>query len=142
MPPAITLTDKPDPGVARGIHTPLVAFNNASSGYAFDGKPLVLSVTASETGEIAGGLWGSTSYGWLHVDMLIVPETLRHQGIGTELMRRAEAEAVTRGCSGSYLDTFSFQARGFYERLGYSVFGTLEDHPPGHSRFFLKKLLV
>ncbi len=31
------------------------------------------------------------------------------------------------------------QAPGFYERLGYTIFGTLEDYPPGHSRFFFRK---
>lgn len=56
-------------------------------------------------------------------------------------MRLAEEEAVRRGCLGAWLDTFSFQARGFYERLGYSVFGVIEGYPPGHSRFFLKKTL-
>jgi hypothetical protein len=40
-----------------------------------------------------------------------------------------------------WLDTYSFQARGFYERLGYTVFGTINDYPPGHSRFFLTKTL-
>jgi ribosomal protein S18 acetylase RimI-like enzyme len=54
-------------------------------------------------------------------------------------MNEAEAEAIHRGCRGAWLDTFSFQARGFYERLGYSIFGTIENFPPGHRRFFLKK---
>jgi hypothetical protein len=54
-------------------------------------------------------------------------------------MSQAEREAIRRGCRGAWLDTFSFQARGFYERLGYTVFGTIAGCPPGHSRFFLKK---
>jgi hypothetical protein len=56
-------------------------------------------------------------------------------------MLKAESEAVNRGCASSWLDTFSFQARGFYEKLGYRVFGELCDNPPGHTRFFLKKSL-
>jgi hypothetical protein len=51
----------------------------------------------------------------------------------------AEAEARSRGCVGSYLDTFSFQARPFYEKQGYSLFATIADYPPPHSRFFLSK---
>ncbi|MGC6728099.1 hypothetical protein ACP0GO_26835, partial [Escherichia coli] len=40
-----------------------------------------------------------------------------------------------------WLDTYSFQARGFYEKLGYTVFGTIDDFPPGHQRFFGRKRL-
>jgi GNAT superfamily N-acetyltransferase len=76
------------------------------------------------------------------VELLFVPKEYRGAGLGTELMRLAEEEARRRGCRGAWLDTFSFQARGFYERLGYSVFGTIGDHPPGHSRFFMKKALA
>ena len=46
-----------------------------------------------------------------------------------------------RGCRYAHLDTFSYQARPFYDRLGYRLFGELENYPPGHSRFFLRKQL-
>jgi ribosomal protein S18 acetylase RimI-like enzyme len=62
-------------------------------------------------------------------------------GAGRRLMMEAEAEALRRGCCAAELDTFSFQARGFYERLGYSVFGALEDYAPGQSRFYMRKRL-
>ena len=77
----------------------------------------------------------------LHVTLLFVPASLRGAGVGRTLMMEAEAEAMRRGCSAVSLDTFSFQARGFYEKLGYSVFGTLEDYPQGHRRFYLTKRL-
>jgi hypothetical protein len=51
----------------------------------------------------------------------------------------AEDEARALGCVGVWLDTFSFQARGFYERHGYEVFGTLDEFPAPHQRFFLRK---
>jgi hypothetical protein len=56
-------------------------------------------------------------------------------------MSRAESEAVARGCHGAWLDTFEFQARPFYERLGYVCFGELEDYPVGSARYFMRKLL-
>jgi GNAT superfamily N-acetyltransferase len=144
MTPTLTLYDKPDPAVARAVHALLLAFNNTASSYEFDGQALVIGVRDHDAhdGEIIGGLWGSTSYGYLHIDMLIVPENRRGTGLGTRMMQQAEQEAIRRGCHGSYLDTFDFQARGFYERLGYTVFGALEDTPPGHTRFFLKKMLA
>jgi GNAT superfamily N-acetyltransferase len=89
-----------------------------------------------------GGLWGRTGYDWLFVELLFVPESMRGRGVGTDLMRRAEREAAARGCHGAWLDTFEFQARGFYERLGYECFGELQRYPVGSARFFLKKGLV
>ncbi|HTW48838.1 MAG TPA: GNAT family N-acetyltransferase [Acidobacteriaceae bacterium] len=142
MNPTITLTDKPDPAHVKAQHALLLSFNNSASGYAYDGRPLVISVTHPESGEVLGGLFGATAYGYLHVDMLFVPESLRGSGLGSRLMQQAEDEAVRRGCHGSYLDTFDFQARGFYERIGYAVFGQIDDMPRGHIRFFLRKTLA
>jgi hypothetical protein len=52
-----------------------------------------------------------------------------------------EVEAILRGCHSAFLDTFSYQARPFYEKLGYEVFGTLNDYPRGHQRFYMQKRL-
>ena len=56
-------------------------------------------------------------------------------------MSMAEGEAMKRGCHAAWLDTFEFQARAFYERIGYSCFGTLPDFPKGSSRYFMSKAL-
>jgi len=56
-------------------------------------------------------------------------------------MKRAEAEAIARGCRGAWLDTFAFQARPFYEQLGYTCFGELNDYPTGFARYFMNKAL-
>jgi GNAT superfamily N-acetyltransferase len=123
----------------NAIVGPLVSYNISQAGVD-DFRPLALALTAGDDGVI-GGLWGRTAFGWLFVELLFVPESLRGQGVGRELMRRAEVEALTRGCHAAWLDTFQFQARGFYERLGYTCFGELDDYPPGFSRYFLKKIL-
>ena len=73
--------------------------------------------------------------------MLIVPDSLRGQGIGTRLMQAAEAEARRRGCHHIWLETYSFQARPFYERLGFEVFGQLDGPAPIYPRFFMRKIL-
>jgi GNAT superfamily N-acetyltransferase len=88
-----------------------------------------------------GGLWAQSYYDWLFVDLLVVPKRLRGQGIGTELLGRAEAEARARGCVGVWLDTFSFQAPTFYPRHGYAVFGEIANYPAPHRRLFLSKRL-
>ena len=93
----------------------------------------------SEDGEILGGALGNTWGLWLYVSDVWVDPSLRGKGYATKLMTAIEQMAIERGCLNSYLDTFSFQARPLYEKLGYKVFGTLEDHPKGHSHYFLKK---
>ena len=139
--PKITMTDAPTPDMRKAIAGPLVAFNAASIGRTENYSPLVILLSDPVTDDIVGGLHGGTMFSYLHVDLLFVPENMRRAGIGRRLLTDAEAEALRRGCHAVWLDTFSFQARGFYERLGYTVYGTLEDYPAGHSRFFLTKRL-
>jgi hypothetical protein len=57
-------------------------------------------------------------------------------------METIEQAAKERGCTYAHLDTFSFQARPFYEALGYEVFATLDEYPPGHHKYFMKKALT
>lgn len=140
MQPELILTDAGDPAAREAILRGLSRFNDERGGKP-DFRPLAVLLRAGKEGDIVGGLWGRTAWRWLFVELLFVPEAQRGAGIGRELMRRAEAEAVERGCLGAWLDTFSFQARGFYERLGFSIFGRIDDYPPGHSRFFMRKSL-
>jgi hypothetical protein len=93
----------------------------------------------SDNGSVAGGLWSYTLFEWLHVQMLFVPEPLRRLGVGAALMASAEAEALERGCRGACVDTFSFQAAPFYQRIGFTLFGRLDDCPPGHDRLYFHK---
>jgi len=133
----LALTDVADDDIRKAILAPLVAFNDSQVGPS-QGRPLIVQVM-DQSGGIIGGLWGKTGYGWLFTELLVVPNALRGQGIGTTLMQMAEREAVARGCRGAWLDTFDFQARGFYERLGYACFGEIPEYPIGHTRFFMKK---
>jgi len=96
----------------------------------------------NERGEILGGLLGGIWGGWLHITFLWVDDAVRGRDWGTKLMDEAEAYARERGCHAVELDTHSFQARPFYEARGYEVFGTLDDYPTGHKKFFLKKKLT
>ena len=136
---SIHLSDEAQPKVRDAILGPLVAYNTERTG-TNDYRPLVLTVGDGD-GHVVGGLWGRTAFGWLFVELIFVPQELRGQGIGAELMARAEGEAIARGCRSAWLDTFEFQARGFYERLGYRCFGKLNDYPPGFVRYFMKKTL-
>lgn len=116
----------------------IMAHNAAHTGEA-QGRPL--TVLAQRDGVVVGGLWGEVFWSWLKVELLWVHESLRRQGLGRQLLRRAEAEAQRDGAAAAHLDTFSFQALEFYQKEGYEIFGTLPDFPPGHSRYYLKKAL-
>ena len=89
--------------------------------------------------EVLGGLLGQIWGEWLHISFLWVAEPARGGGHSRKMMAAAEAYARERGCRGAYLETFSFQARPLYEKLGFEVFGEIKDFPPGHTHFFLKK---
>jgi GNAT superfamily N-acetyltransferase len=134
----VQLSDVAVDAVRQAIAGPLVRYNEALAGPGHY-RPLILALH-DEAGAVIGGLWASTGYGWLYTQMLLVPEGLRGQGVGQQLMQRAEDEARRRGCHHAWVDT-QFGARPFYERLGYAVFGELPDYPPGFSRTFLRKTL-
>jgi GNAT superfamily N-acetyltransferase len=92
-------------------------------------------------GAVVGGMSGWTGWGWMYVELFWLPEALRRKGHGRKLMELAETEARKRGCIGMYLNTAVFQAPKFYPKLGFKVFGTVDDFPPGHKTFFLQKRL-
>lgn len=119
----------------------LIAFNRKASGRDAGYQPFALHLIDPESGKPVGGLSGRAVFDWLYIELLHVPEELRGRGQGRELMMRAEAFARERGLIGIWLDTFSFQARPFYEKLGFSVYGTIDDHPIGGHRYFLSKRL-
>ena len=66
---------------------------------------------------------------------------MRGKGHARKLLESAETYAMERGCIGAHLETFSFQARPLYEKLGYEVFGEIRDYPPGHTFYFMRKRL-
>ncbi|WP_042342529.1 N-acetyltransferase [Calothrix sp. PCC 7507] len=134
----ISVEDNPDPKEIRAVISQILEYNNNHQKQEDVAYPLVILIRNTK-GEIFGGLVGETHWGWLFVSHLWVAEALRGQRYGTQLMLKAEHEAKQRGCSHVYLDTFSFQALGFYESLGYQKFGILKDYPPGHQRYFLQK---
>lgn len=115
------------------------AFNKQQAGK--DNFQRLCFVVQAPDQEIVGGVIGETYWNWLHIDLMWIKEEHRRQGYGQRLLAAAEEEARQRGITGVFLDTFSFQAPGFYERYGYRVFGELADFPPGHTRFFMTKEL-
>jgi GNAT superfamily N-acetyltransferase len=98
------------------------------------------TVLKSPSGEVKGGISAIAWAGMLFIKWLWIDEEHRRFGHGRSLMAAAEDEGRRRGCTAAWLDTFEFQARPFYEKLGYESFGTL-DYPAGFKRYFMKKAL-
>lgn len=106
-----------------------------------DWRTISLALRDQE-GVVVGGLYGATMWSWLMIDGLWVSMEWRRQGLGRRLLLASEEIAIGRGCIGSQLGTFDFQARRFYERHGYSVFAALTGFPPNHTHFHLRKHLA
>lgn len=107
-------------------------------------SPAPLHIFAlNQQGVMIGGLTGRTHaiYTWLEISMIWVNEEWRRKGIGKELMQQAEAEAHKRGCLYARLATSQYQAPGFYEKVGYVLYGKLENCPPGEISFYYYKCL-
>ena len=135
----ITVEQPPDREHTRAVQNGLIAFNRQHVPRD-DYKPLGVFLRDGQ-GRVRGGLVGSLYWGALAVDALWMEEELQGQGLGSALLQTAEAEALRCGCTMAHLDTMSFQALGFYEKHGYTVFGELTGYPAGVVRYFLSKML-
>ena len=133
----IETSDTPTAEDTKFLYRQLDGFNEAQTGPTTI-RPLAVFARRGSTTVVAG-LFAYTLWNWLEIRHLWVAEGLRRQGLGRRLMLAAEREARLRGCDHAHVDTFTFQAVPFYERLGYSVFGRLEEYPAGHARVFLVK---
>jgi GNAT superfamily N-acetyltransferase len=103
-----------------------------------DWVPVTLALE-DDDGTVIGGDYGATMWQWLMIDGLWVATEHRGKGLGQRLLEAAEELAVERGCTGSWLGTFDFQSRGFYEAHGYEVFAELPGFPPGRTHYHLRK---
>lgn len=136
--PEIVVSDEPSPTDCESIMNGLAAYN-LSRGPSPAFKPLAILLRDRGTGETIGGLLGKIVYGWAIIDDLFVPEHWRRQSLGSLLLRKAEDIARAHECVGFWLNTFEFQARGFYEKNGFEIFGELDHFPPGSKCYFMRK---
>jgi GNAT superfamily N-acetyltransferase len=98
-------------------------------------------VLRDQNGKACGGIAGNTIWNWLRIDVLWLPDELRGEGLGHQLLERAEQLARDRGCDSAMLDTFEFEARGFFEAHGYVVRSQTDGFPAGHTHYHLIKHL-
>lgn len=134
----IAYVENPDEAwgiIGRGIND----YNNRQAGD--QNTQIVCFVLQGPDQEIAGGVIAQIYWDWLYVDLMWMKEGLRRRGYGHRLLTQVEDEARRRGAKHAFLDTFSFQAPGFYEKHGYHIFGEINNFPNGHQRYFFTKEL-
>lgn len=136
----VTLEPSPDAALVAALHAGLQG-DDPPALRPRDRAPFAV-VLRDDEGGLAGGLLGATMWRWLLVDVLWVAPAWRGQGFGRRLLDEAERHATALGCTDATLGTFDFQARGFYARAGYAVYGRLENFPAGHTHFHLRKSLA
>lgn len=138
--PALTfhVLDAAEPHEVEFIHDGLRRYNQQFAEPRY--SPLYVFLRNSDRA-LVGGLLGDVYWGWLSINIVWIDEPYRGQGYGERMIGMAEDEARRRGCRHVQLDTLSFQARPFYEKLGYRVYGTLDDFPAGsgHRRYYMTK---
>ena len=131
------IEDAPSPADIRALEDGLYRYNVEQTGRA-DGRWIAI-FSRDVDGSVMAGLSGWTWAGWLKVNSLWVREDRRGKGVGRDLLAAAEAEGKARGCTRATLDTYSFQAPLFYQRLGYRIVGAVDDMPAGHKHYTLVK---
>ena len=139
MPSVKLVVKEPSHEELAYLETSVDNFNINLTGIPFEGELAVLAY--DEGGQLIGGVNGFQWGDAFSVGYLWIEEQWRGQDIGTQVLRTIEDQAAERGCTQLYLDTYNFQAIGFYQKLGYEVVGTLENFPTPYKHYFLKKNL-
>lgn len=116
----------------------LIRSYNRSKREAAESEPLNLYVE-DDSGEVLAGLVAETFGNWLEIEYLFVKEGLRGQGIGSQILQRAESEAKKRNCRFAFVNTYQFQAPAFYQKHGYKEVFTMKDYPYTGQRHYYQK---
>lgn len=133
----VVIPENPSEADRNAVIEPLRAYNASQVENPLRRPVAILLV--DEDGTHVGGLWGKFTYDWLHIEFLALHKDHRGRNYGTIILHEAERLARSNNCVGIWLDTFEFQACGFYKKFGFEIFGKIEDHPIGQNRFFLRK---
>jgi ribosomal protein S18 acetylase RimI-like enzyme len=136
---AISSEDHNIAEISADLAARLTRFNESHAGPL--GRRHVALTVRNESNTVIAGLTGEFLWNGLYVHLIWVDAEYRHQGYGSQLLRRAEALASEASSDFVYLSTFEFQAPGFYQRHGYSVIGELRGVPAYSGRLWFAKTL-
>lgn len=118
----------------------LIRAYNQSKREPSKSEPLNIYVE-DQQGNLIAGMVAETFGNWLEIEYLYVQENLRGQGIGSNILNRAEKEARERKCKYSFVNTYQFQAPDFYKKHGYEEVFALKEYPYTGERYYYTKAL-
>ena len=136
----LRVLDHASPADVAFLDERIYLFNCEATGF-HDGLDLAIFLR-DDRGEIYAGLSGHTWGGVAEIKLLWIADEHRHKGLGSRLLKAAEAEARARGCERMFLDTHTFQAPDFYRAHGYTEVARLEPYPRGHAQILFEKSLA
>jgi GNAT superfamily N-acetyltransferase len=99
-----------------------------------------ISCGLHEDGCLVAGALGRTEFRRLFINYLWVDQDRRGQGLGGEVLRQLEAQALKRGCVDALIETLSDRNAELFERLGYAMMAHVHDYVPGFTRYILIKV--
>jgi len=135
------ITDfKENDGISKIIYDNLKKFNESIIG-TYEAKPFIIHAQ-NNASEVLGGIKGDVFGTLCRVFTVWIHEKYRRKGLGRDLFKQLDVFAKENKCTMIQLDTAEFQARGFYEKLGYQVIATLPDNFMGYTSYILRKNLL
>ena len=111
---------------AKLIDDNIVAFNKSKVSPAQAENIITKNYVIKDNSKVIAGINAIIYHQALYVDVLFVTPEYRGQDLGSELLNKVELEARAMGSTLSHLATFDFQAKDFYLKSGYEIFGILD----------------
>ena len=133
------LTTNPSKSDAKAISDGIINFNRLTVGLEPYDDEIKFSIFVKNNEVVIGGLRAICYWNTLHIELLWLDESCRGQGVGERVIKQAEEFAKVKGYEKSFVETTSWQAKPFYEKLGYHLQYSIKDRPKGHESFYLIK---
>lgn len=78
-------------------------------------------------------------WGQLHIKYLFIEEPFRNKGYASKLMKHVFEFGKSKGCTFAFVETMSFQAPKFYQKLGFNIELIRHGYERDTSLYYLKK---
>jgi GNAT superfamily N-acetyltransferase len=117
----------------------LKSYNESKIG-SYSRKSFLLFIR-SQAGQVIAGLSGDILGNLCGIHLMWVDDLHRKKGLGAKIIRNLEQYALSKGCNFIQLDTAEFQAKEFYEKLGYATVAVLDQGFMGYKQYIMRKVL-